>query len=127
VIDEGGSRVLGEHDRRRLRTARWLVVGGAALGVVGAAALGIAGASGGLGLVAVLLGIMVGCVLTAAHLAAFALVDEIRHRPVATRRPIEALGFFLTALLLMLLVMGAAGAATGTVDDDDVASAGDGR
>jgi hypothetical protein len=46
-------------------------------------------------------------------------VDEIKRRPVATRRPVEALGFFLTALLLMLLVMGAAGAASGSVPAAD--------
>jgi hypothetical protein len=115
VTVDGGARGAGTHDRRRLRSARWFAVGGAAAGVLGAAGVGVAGGTGAVGLVAFLLGTMVGCVLTAAHLAGFALVDEIKRRPVATRRPVEALGFFLTALLLMLLVMGAAGAASGSV------------
>jgi 4-amino-4-deoxy-L-arabinose transferase-like glycosyltransferase len=123
VGDEGGSRDPGEHDRRRLRTARWLLVGGVVLGVVVAGGLAVAGGSGAAGLVVLLLGTMVGCVLTAAHLAVFALVDEIRNRPVATRRPVEALAYFLLALLLMLLVMGAASAAGGGATDDEPGNA----
>jgi hypothetical protein len=101
------------HDRRRLRGGRRLALIGAGLGVVGAAAAGVAGGTGAFGLVVVLLGLLVGCVLASAHLAGFALADELRRRPVATRRPVEAMGFFLAALLLILLVMGAAGAAGG--------------
>jgi hypothetical protein len=123
VTGDGGSRSPGEHDRRRLRTARWLVVGGVVLGVVVAAGVAIAGGSGAAGLVVLLLGTMVGSVLTAAHLAVFALVDEIRSRPVATRRPVEALAYFLLALLLMLLVMGAASAAGGGSADQPTALA----
>jgi hypothetical protein len=114
--DVGGrqpGRTLTEHDRRRVRTARRLLLGAVVVGVLATGALAIAGASGALGLVVVLLATMVGCVLAAAHLAILALVDEIKHRPVATRRPLEALGFFLLALVLMLLVMGAAGSAGG--------------
>jgi drug/metabolite transporter (DMT)-like permease len=110
VTEERGAAAPELHDRRRLRSARLLAVGGAALGVLGAAAVGLAGATGGFGLLALLLGVLVGFVIAAAHLAGFALVDEIKKRPVATRRPIEALVFFLAALFLMLLVMGAAGA-----------------
>jgi 4-amino-4-deoxy-L-arabinose transferase-like glycosyltransferase len=118
VVDVDGSRRPGEHDRRRIRTARWLLVFGVVLGVVVAAGLAVAGGSGAAGLVVLLLGVMVGCVLTAAHLAVFALVDEIRNRPVATRRPVEALAYFLLALLLMLFVMGAASAVGGGGADD---------
>jgi hypothetical protein len=110
VTEDRGAAAPDAHDRRRLRTARLLAVGGVGLGVLGAAGLGLAGATGAFGLVALLLGVLVGCVVAAAHLAGFALVDEIKKRPVATRRPIEALVFFLAALFLMLLVMGAAGA-----------------
>jgi hypothetical protein len=102
--------MVSDHDRRRLRSARRLAVAGALLGVLAAAAFGLRGATGGFGLVVVLLGLLVGCVLAAAHLAGFALADELRRLPVATRRPVEALGFFLVALLLILFVMGAAGA-----------------
>jgi hypothetical protein len=112
--DPGGHdrrRTLTDHDRRRTRTARRLLVGGLVVGMLVTVALALAGASGALGLVVVLLGATVGCVLAAAHLAIFALVDEFKQRPVATRRGVEALGYFLLALFLILLVMGAAGAA----------------
>jgi hypothetical protein len=97
-------------DAQRLRGAHRLLLGGSVLGILAAAGIGLAGGAGGFGLVALLLGVMVGCVLAAAHLAILAVVDEFRQRPVATRRPVEAFGFFLAALFLMLLVMGAAGA-----------------
>jgi hypothetical protein len=102
-----------DHDRRRTRTPRRLLVGTLALGVVVTAALAATGLPGAWGLVVVLLAAIVGCVLAAAHLAIFALVDELKQRPVATRRPVEALAYFLLALVLILLVMGAAGAAGG--------------
>jgi hypothetical protein len=102
-----------DHDRRRTRTPRWLLVGTLVLGVVVTAVLAATGLPGAWGLVIVLLAATVGCVLAAAHLAIFALVDELKQRPVATRRPVEALAYFLLALLLILLVMGAAGAAGG--------------
>jgi hypothetical protein len=120
VTEDRGAASPDAHDRRRLRTARLLALGGAGLGVLGAAGVGLAGATGAFGLVALLLGVLVGCVVAAAHLAGFALVDEIKKRPVTTRRPIEALVFFLAALFLMLLVMGAAGA----IGDADEAAAG---
>jgi hypothetical protein len=127
VTEDRGAAGPDAHDRRRLRTARLLAVGGAGLGVLGAAGLGLAGATGGFGLVALLLGMLVGCVVAAAHLAGFALVDEIRKRPVATRRPVEALVFFLSALFLMLLMMGAAGALDGGAEAaDGTAEAADG-
>ncbi|MFA9428713.1 hypothetical protein [Egicoccus sp. AB-alg2] len=97
----------GAHDRGRLRAGRRLVVVGGVLGVLGAAALGLLGAPGGSGLVAVLLGLVVGCVLAAIHLAVFSLVDEARRRPVSLRRPLWALGLFVTAGLLLVLVGGA--------------------
>jgi hypothetical protein len=102
-----------EHDRRRTRTPRRLLVGALLVGVLATAALAATGLPGAWGLVVVLLAAIVGCVLAAAHLAIFALVDELKQRPVATRRPVEALAYFLLALLLILLVMGAAGAAGG--------------
>jgi hypothetical protein len=102
-----------EHDRRRTRTPRRLLVGALVVGVLATAGLAATGLPGAWGLVVVLLAAIVGCVLAAAHLAIFALVDELKQRPVATRRPVEALGYFLLALLLILLVMGAAGAAGG--------------
>jgi hypothetical protein len=102
-----------EHDRRRTRTPRRLLVGTLVVGVLATAALAATGLPGAWGLVVVLLAAIVGCVLAAAHLAIFALVDELKQRPVATRRPVEALAYFLLALLLILLVMGAAGAAGG--------------
>lgn len=106
--DEGPSAAdAGEHDRRRLRTARRLIAVGAGLGVLGAAALAAIGAPGGSGLIAVLLGLIVGCVLAAVHLAVFSLVDEARRRPVAVRRPLWALGLFVTSGLLLVLVGGA--------------------
>jgi hypothetical protein len=117
-----GAAGAADHDRRRLRSARRLAVGGALLGVVVAAIVGIAGGTGGFGLVVVLLGLLVGCVLSAAHLAGFALADELRRLPVATRRPVEALGFFLAALLLILLVMGAAGALGDAAETADAAA-----
>ncbi|GGI04711.1 hypothetical protein GCM10011354_10460 [Egicoccus halophilus] len=68
------------------------------------AALGAPGASG---LVAVLLGLVVGCVVAAVHLAACSLVDEARGRPVSLRRPAWSLGLFVMAGLLLLVVGGA--------------------
>jgi hypothetical protein len=110
VATEEGPDGPAAHDHRRLRGAHRLLVGGSALGLVAAATIGLAGGTGGFGLVALLLGVMVGCVLAAAHLAILAVVDEFRERRVAARRPVEAFGLFLAALFLMLLVMGAAGA-----------------
>ncbi|HSK23061.1 MAG TPA: hypothetical protein VK906_07795 [Egicoccus sp.] len=97
----------GDHDRTRLSSARRLIAVGAVLGVVGAAALGLAGAPGGSGLIAVLLGLALGCVLAAIHLAAFSLIDEARRRPVAVRRPLWAVGLFVAAGLLLVVVGGA--------------------
>ena len=97
----------GGHDRRRLRSARRLIAVGAGLGVLGAAALAGIGAPGGSGFVAVLLGLVVGCVLAAVHLAVLSLVDEARRKPVAVRRPLWALGLFVAAGLLLVLVGGA--------------------
>jgi hypothetical protein len=109
-----GAAVEGDgHDRRRLRGARRLALAGLVLGGVGAGAAFVAGYGGALGLLSVLLGATVGCVLAAAHLAVLAVADELRHRPVAARRLVEALLFFVGALLLLLLVMGAADAASG--------------
>jgi hypothetical protein len=126
VTEDRGAASPDAHDRRRLRTARLLALGGAGLGVLGAAGVGLAGATGAFGLVALLLGVLVGCVVAAAHLAGFALVDEIKKRPVTTRRPIEALVFFLAALFLMLLVMGAAGALGDAEEPADGAATGAG-
>jgi hypothetical protein len=104
-------REVTDHDRRRTRTPRRLLAGSLVVGLLLTLGLALTGLPGAWGLVVVLLGAIVGCVLAAAHLAIFALIDEFKERPVATRRPVEALGYFLLALVLMLLVMGAAGAA----------------
>ncbi|MEX2504813.1 MAG: hypothetical protein WD378_08180 [Egicoccus sp.] len=94
-------------DRTRLVSAVRLLAVGAVLGVLGAVALGLAGAPGGSGFIAVVLGLALGCVLAAIHLAAFCLVDEARQRPVSLRRPLWAVGLFVTAGVLLLLVGGA--------------------
>ncbi|MFA9445252.1 hypothetical protein [Egicoccus sp. AB-alg6-2] len=95
------------HDRRRMRSALRLVGAGAVLGIVAAAGLGVIGAPGGSGLIGVLLGLVVGCVLGAIHLAVLSLVDEARQRPVSVRRPLTSLGLFVLAGLLLVLVGGA--------------------
>jgi len=105
-VPEADAPSSADHDRARLVSARRLILVGAVLGVVGAVALGLAGAPGGSGLMALLLGLALGCVLAAIHLAAFSLLDEARRRPVALRRPLWAVGLFVTAGLLLLLVGG---------------------
>lgn len=96
-----------DHDQARLVSAVRLFTVGAGLGVLGAVALGLAGAPGSSGFIAVVLGLALGCVLAAIHLAAFSLVDEARGRPVALRRPLWAVASFVLAGLLLLLVGGA--------------------
>jgi hypothetical protein len=98
-----------DHDRRRLRVSWRVLLAGVVLGVVGAATLGLLGFDGRAGFAAVVLGSSFGCVAAGLTTAGFAIVDEARRAPVATRRLVVALGLFASGGMLLIMVAALAG------------------
>ncbi len=103
----GSPTRVTDHDRRRLRTARWVCLSTVAIGVGFAAVLGVIGAGGQAGAAVVFVFTSAGCVLAAFVTALQAMVDEVRRRPVARRRIWVTLGYFLAAAAFLVMSIGA--------------------
>jgi drug/metabolite transporter (DMT)-like permease len=98
-----------DHDRRRFRVTWRILAAGIGLGVVGAAAMGLSGFDGRVGFATVMLGGALGCVAAALTTAGYAIVDEARNAPVATRRLVVAVALFAGGAFLLMLVVAVAG------------------
>jgi hypothetical protein len=96
-------------DRRRLRVAWRVLLGGVLLGVAGATALALLGLDGRVGFAAVSLGTALGCVAAGLATVGLAIVDEARRDPVATRRIVVAVALFVAGALLLTMVLALAG------------------
>lgn len=96
-------------DRRRLRVTWRVLLGGVILGVAGAAALALLGLDGRVGFAAVALGASLGCVAAGLTTVGFAIVDEARRAPVATRRIGVAVALFVAGAMLLTMVFALAG------------------
>lgn len=99
-------RGLPDADRRRLRQSwRVLAVGGA-VAVLAAVVAGLAGLPGQVGVLALLVVGALALAVTAIHALALALVDDMKDRGVARRRPLIAGGLLLLAGVLMAMAGG---------------------
>lgn len=95
-----------EHDRRRLRQS-WRVLGvGAAVAVAAAVAAGLAGLPGQAGAIALLVVLALAVAVTGIQIVVLALVDDLRDRRVAKRRPLIAAGLLVLAGVLMAMAGG---------------------
>lgn len=81
---------------------------GPVIGLILAGLLAASGTDGRIGFVAVMLGSAGGAAAAASVTLLQALVDEVRDRPPARRRPLTGFGLFAAAVVLMILASGAA-------------------
>lgn len=98
-----------DHDRQRLRVTWRVLLGGVLFGVLGAAALALLGLDGRVGFAAVTLGASLGCVAAGLVTVGFAIVDEARRAPVATRRIVVTVALFAAGAMLLTMVVALAG------------------
>lgn len=101
---------LTEHDRRRLRATRRIVLAGVAFGIVSAAGFALLGFDGRVGFALVLAGTALGAVVAALWTILFAIVDEARRDPVALARALLSIGLFGAGAFLLLVLVALAGA-----------------
>ena len=99
-------REVTEHDHRRLRQSWRLLWVGLAVAVIVTVAAGLSGLPGAVGALALLVTGALAVAITGVHLLAFVLLDDLRDRPVARRRPVMAAGLLLLAGLLMAMATG---------------------
>jgi predicted lipid-binding transport protein (Tim44 family) len=95
-------------DPRVRRT--WAIAGGGlAAGVALALVSALLGGSGRVGMAVLLLVTALGSAVAALYGLVTAVVDDLRHRPVARARPVAAVGLFVVAAMLMAMVAGIGG------------------
>ena len=99
-------REVTEHDRRRLRQSWLLLLIGLAVAVIVTVAAGVAGLGGAVGALALLVTSALAVAITGVQLLGFVLLDDLRDRPVARRRPLIGAGLLLLAGLLMAMATG---------------------
>lgn len=100
---------LTDHDRRRLRATRRIVIGGVVFGLVTAGGFAVLGFDGRVGFALVVAGTALGAVLAALWTIGFAIIDEARRDPVSLLRALLSIGLFGTAAFLLLLLVALAG------------------
>lgn len=107
MSSHGRPRGPTDHDRGRLRATRRVLLVAAVLAVLAAGGAGLAGLPGSVGAAALLLVGALGVAAAGVHALVLALADDLRDRPVWSRRLLVGLGLLLLSGLLMVMAGGA--------------------